>query len=296
MSITSNPELMEGFHLCNPESLAVVERKIGELTLGHIVVADVDLTLTTNEYSPADADVSSWGVFREQLSPEAQAVDDALYRMFRPREQNNSLNLEDSEYWWNATLGLYVRDGVSITAAQEAARNIRMRPGAVALSKLCSYEEVPQAWLSAGIRDVIELLAKQHCMQPDAILATKLVSDSVTGIVTGWNPETLVHPHNKNEQGLGKITSLRRSDPITGLPALPGTLLLGDNIHDTRMVDGDDVLRIRVAADRHRDIDEEDYRSESHEAGYDLVIKQQGLEPVVELIDAIAKRRKQPSL
>jgi hypothetical protein len=292
MSTPTSPEFMDGFHLCEPQRPDLIENKVDFLTLGHIVVADVDLTLTTNGHTDEDEDVSSWGAFREQLSADAKAADDSLYRMFRKRERENTLTLKDSEYWWNTTLGLYVADGVYISAAYQAAHSIHMRDGAVELSHALNEADVPEAWLSAGIRDVLELLADFNNVNPDVILATKLISDPLDGRVTGWDPTTLVHPYNKNEQGLEEITRVRRPDPESGLVALPGTILLGDSTKDPNMVEGEDVLRIRVS-DPHMQMPIEEYIAQSREAGYDLVIKEQGLWPVISLVKYVAKLRGQ---
>lgn len=283
---------MDGFHLCEPERPDLIDNKIDFLTLGHIVVADVDLTLTTNGHTDEDEDVSSWGAFREQLSADAKAADDALYRMFRKRERENTLTLADSEFWWNTTLGLYVADGVYISAAYQAAHSIHMREGATELSRTLTDADVPEVWLSAGIWDVLALLADYNELHPNAIMANKLIADTTDGRVVDWDRNNVVHPHNKNEQGLGEVTRQRRPDPESGLVALPGTILLGDSTKDPNMVEGEDVLRIRVS-DPHMQVSIEEYIAQSREAGYDLVIKEQGLWPVISLIKYVAKLREQ---
>ena len=61
MSITTSPDFMEGFSLCEPERPEIVDHKVGQLALGHILVSDFDLTLTTNGHTEEDVDTSSWG-------------------------------------------------------------------------------------------------------------------------------------------------------------------------------------------------------------------------------------------
>ncbi len=298
MFVNATPEILEGFHLCEPEHPEIVDTKIGNLAArGHIAIFDVDLTLTTNGHTDEDVDVSSWGAFREQLSPHAQEADEALYQLFRPRERDDTLSEEDSEFWWNATLGLYVRDGINISAVDRAVNTIRMRDGAVGLSQTCDELGIPEAWLSAGIWNVLRGLADKHQMTPDIILATRLRHDT-EGQVTGWVKNSVIHPHNKKARGHSEITRLRKPFPGSVESedveyVYPGTLLVGDSIKDPRMVDGDgNVLRIRVA-EPHPSMTIEEYIAQSREAGYDLVIKEQGLWPVSSLMRYIATQRTQ---
>jgi 2-hydroxy-3-keto-5-methylthiopentenyl-1-phosphate phosphatase len=158
----------------------------------------------------------------------------------------------------------------------------QLRDGGKELFDICDANAVPSIVLSAGIKDVIQIIAEHYEIRPTHILSTSLVFDE-QGNVRGWDRRTLVHMLNKRERGHTELTMLQR--------ARPNIILLGDVPDDVHMANGDDnVLRIRVLDSRPGEtFDRDTLLNTTFAAGYDLAIDH-SLAPVVNILKRIVTK------
>lgn len=306
------PEIVEGLHLPKPEYTQVVDEKIGLLTLGYIAVHDVDLTMTVNGF-PDKEDLTSWGVMVPCYDEVDREVDGAMWKIFEKRQQAGTLTNEQAEFWWESSLRLITKDRtrppamsdeqyqeimrtdpqrltpITTDMVREAGEKMHPRPGVHEYTEALRRENVPSAWVTAGLADPCEAFARKHNIMPDVLLGTRFEFDR-QGILVDWQPRTVIHPLIKNEQCQAEIRELRQPDEFDGHYTSPGTLLLGDSPTDPRMVRGDKVLRISVA-NPHGPNDEQYIRSR-HEAGYDVVLKDEGLYVVESIVNLIGEIRR----
>ncbi|HEU4914601.1 MAG TPA: HAD-IB family phosphatase [Candidatus Saccharimonadales bacterium] len=264
MSVETTSYYPEGFFV---NDLEQVQAKIGAIALDGAATLearlDFDRTMTTN----GAKDLTSWDILSGLLSPEAQVKDRELWNTYQPLELNHTLTRPQAETWWNETLQLYVDDRANIRHIETAARSVQLRPGTAEFFGTCRENGIHTTILSAGIHDVIDVVAARYGLDPDLILSTKLKSDPNNGRITGWDESTLIHILNKGEKGSPKLQTVRQQRP--------NTIVIGDALEDTRMADDHDegaVLRIRVG-DPHkiRPDHASEYMEESFLAGYDMV-------------------------
>ncbi len=264
MSIESNPYYPEGFFVSD---LAEVQAKIGAIAAGGAGLLearlDFDRTMTTN----GSKDITSWDVLSELLPPDARAEDERLWHKYRPREINHTLTIEQAEKWWSESLQLHVDSSTNVHAIEDAARSITLRPGVHEFFQHSNGQGIYTTILSAGVKDVIDVVADRYKLRPSLVLSTKLEKNPVTGIVTDWDRASVIHLLNKGEKGSPLLSDVRRQRP--------NTIVIGDALEDTSMADDHDdgvVLRIRVG-DPHKINPRKasEYMEESFLAGYDMV-------------------------
>jgi HAD superfamily phosphoserine phosphatase-like hydrolase len=271
------PKLLRGFEC---RSAADVMSKLAGFALAgpesFHVVSDFDLTLTAGKQPGQN--IGTWDVMDELLPPEGVERHTAIYNSFRPTEIEGKLTAEIAREKWSETLDLITSYPINIDDVETAFLSVaQLRQGARELLDSCEASGVPTVILSSGIRNVIQTMAEHYQVHPTYILSNGLEFDEVTRLVTGWRRDSLVHMLNKNEMGHSELASLRRTRP--------NVLLLGDVPDDVRMVEGDNVLRIRILDPRKGEIyDLETAKQVSFECGYDLVVEHD-LQPVVRITE-----------
>lgn len=234
---------------------------------------DFDRTLTTSRYTGKD--VTTWHILHGLLPEDGKRVSQATRNKYMALEAAGLLSKKDMPKWSAAELALHSTHGTSMKAVEQAARNIHLRQGTRQLFDACVAADIPTVILSAGIRDVIDIIAQENHIHPTIIMSIKLVF-SEDGRVIGWERGSMIHNLNKREKGNRELAKLRQTHPYT--------VLIGDTLEDARMVDGDEnVLRIRVCDVFKEDQDNPvDYLQQSFKAGYDVVVEG-SLQPIVEL-------------
>jgi hypothetical protein len=165
---------------------------------------------------------------------------------------------------------------MNINAVEAAFLSVaKLRDGAQALFAACEQSGMPTVILSSGIRNVIQQMAAHYGIHPTHILSNDLEVDAA-GLVTGWRRDTLIHMLNKQEMGHAELASLRATRP--------NVLLIGDVPDDTKMVTGDNVIRVRVLDPRKGETFHLDTTLQtSFDAGYDLIVKH-SLQPVANIL------------
>ncbi|HSD56268.1 MAG TPA: hypothetical protein VLA92_03880, partial [Candidatus Saccharimonadales bacterium] len=108
-----------GFFLRDREELTQKEDIAQEAgRTGLMLVVDFDKTLTTN----GPKDLTSWDAATPFLTPESQQKDREMCAEYIPLEEQGKMTEEMADYWWNETLGLYVKDKVRIDDIRSQAR------------------------------------------------------------------------------------------------------------------------------------------------------------------------------
>lgn len=273
-------DLLEGFQFKNKND---VTHKLNDLAMAGIdslhLVSDFDLTLTAGKQPGQN--LGTWDVMDELLPAEGVQRHKEIYQSFRPTELRGQLTAEITSQKWAETLDLITSYHMSIDDVEAAFLSVAtLRDGAKEVFDTCQDRSVPTVILSSGIRNVIQLMAEHYKIHPDHILSNDLKVDEKTRKVIGWYSDTLIHMLNKNERGHGELSALRA--------VRPNVVLIGDVPDDTRMVLGDEVIRIRVLDPRKNEIHvPEEALKMSFEAGYDLVVEH-SLHPVSRIIKWIA--------
>lgn len=269
-----DPKQPAGFILGEPKRVAQKLREFAAIGPDRMYyLFDFDRTLTTSKHTGKD--ITTWQILHGLLPEEGQRASRATRNKYLALETAGLLSKKDTHKWSLTELNLHSTHGTSINEVENAARQIRLRDGTYELFSACEAAGIPTVILSAGVRDVIEVIAAEHRIAPTIILSIKLVV-SDDGRVVGWERGSMVHTLNKREKGNRELACLRNDRPLT--------ILIGDTIEDAKMVDGDEsVLRIRVCDVFKEDQDNpSDYLQQSFSAGYDMVIEG-GLDPVVQL-------------
>jgi len=271
------PELLHGFQY---RSATAVMSKLADFASAGSkawhVVSDFDLTLTAGKQPGQN--IGTWDIMDELLPTEGVERHTAIYNSFRPIEIQGKLTAAVAREKWAETLDLITSYHINIDDIRTAFLSVaKLRDGAKELFDVCESTEVPTVILSSGIKDVIQIIAEHYKIHPTHVLSNDLEFDEATRLVTGWRRDSLIHILNKNEMGHGELSTLRRNKP--------NVLLLGDVPDDTKMVDGDNVLRIRILDPRKGEVhDLETLTQQSFDCGYDLVVEH-SLQPVVRIAE-----------
>lgn len=241
------------------------------------VVLDFDHTLTAGMIPGQN--VGTFQILHEVLPEAVKPIHDAQYNKYRPIEAAHELTEEMSKKWYTEALNLLSTSGINMLVAKDAMlRTIKARQGSHELFAASHESQVPVVVLSAGVKQMIQLVMDKYKLDPDLVLATEFTVRP-DDLVDGWKPKTLIHTMNKHERSHAQLAGLKEERP--------NVIVVGDELADAGMVSGD-ALRIRVFDPRVGEtINETEYEKESFAAGYDLIVKY-SLAPVANLVGHIA--------
>lgn len=240
---------------------------------------DFDRTLTTSKHTGDNT--TTWQILHGLLSEEGQRMSDAIRNKYLAMEEDGLLTVEESHTFSTTLLHLHATHGTNRRDIERAAAQVKLRDGTEALFAACESAHIPTIILSAGIRDIIELIARENNIHPTMLVSIKL-QFAGDGRIIGWDKDSMVLTNNKHEsvkQWVSHIASAR-----------PYTVLIGDTIEDARMVEGDEnVLRVRVCDIKGDECPKsQDYRQRSFDAGYDMILEED-LTPLVALTQWLAR-------
>jgi HAD superfamily phosphoserine phosphatase-like hydrolase len=265
MSLESSPYYPEDFFV-RENDFQIVQAKIGVIAMGGADLLearlDFDRTMTTN----GPKDLTSWDVLSRLLPEEGQRKDNELWAKYQPLELDHKLTRPQAEKWWNGTLQLYADYGVDLASIEGASEDVLLRPGTPEFFNICKLHDIHTTVLSAGVKNVIDVVANRYGIDPTLVLSTELKEDPETQKIT-WDKDRVIHILNKGERGNPQLQEIRRDRP--------NTIVIGDALEDTSMAEDHEdgtVLRIRVG-DPHKIPPHKvsEYLEESFLAGYDLV-------------------------
>lgn len=237
------------------------------------LLLDFDRTLTKSRHK-SGKDISTWEILGNHLSAESKKAYRGLYEKYRPLELKNKLRAADAVLWWEGVLKLFKKDKLKWSdIAKDVEINLPIRPGAKELFEFCKERNIPTIIISAGIKDVIELWCQKLEIFPTLVLSTNLTF-SPEGIMNGWHKESLIHALNKKEKGHKEVEKIRL--------VRPNTILVGDDMNDSAMIDGEEkVLRIGVYDSLGTDDNE---MANKFNGKFDLVIKDGKLQSVIKIL------------
>ncbi len=242
-------------------------------------ILDFDRTLTVRHPS-TDADITSWIIMSEHLSPKSKRIFQDLYLKYRPKEIANEMTTEDAVDWWSTVLDMFVAEKLDLAAIErDFLSRVNQRPGATELFGACEKDDIPRIVLSAGVREIIEFWGKVYASPPSLTVATELEVDFQNRI-TGWRKESLVHTLNKSEADHAELRKIRIERPFA--------IVVGDSLHDADMAEGEDtVLRVRILdprSDEKNDLEQERLKTFEH---FDAIIENGTLQPLIDLTKMI---------
>ena len=243
------------------------------------LVLDFDHTITAGKVSGEN--IGTWDLFDYLMPEDVVRRHDKLYEKFRPKEIAGEMTDEEAVTWWSESFGLIVESKINLAQIEELfLKEIRVRAGAKDLFDYCKDVQVPVIILSAGVKQIIEMILEKYQLRADNVLATELTVDA-DGIITGWGKGTLIHNLNKREMGHFELSALRE--------ARPNAMLAGDDTSDSDMVSGE-AIRIRVLDPRKGEaVEQEEYNRKSYEAGFISSVRD-SLLPMIDLVKWIVNR------
>lgn len=205
------------------------------------LVLDFDRTLTIAADPFTEA--TSWQVMERQMPLDGKNEYAALFEKYRRFELDGTLTAPLAEEWWDRSLSLLTKYSVNLNVVEsDFLQSVGLREGAAELFNIANNRGVPSIVLSAGVKDVIDILLAQSGVSPFLVISTELTTNE-NGVVTGWLPSTVVHVLNKSEVRHFELDRTRRERPLS--------IIVGDSLDDANMAAGEeDVLRIRIVDPR----------------------------------------------
>lgn len=279
----SNP--ITGLEVFDPVALEAKMRRFGAAGLSSLhAVFDFDFTLTMPATENGDRPLSSWSILERHLPPDAQKACYDLFDHYYPLEHNGMMTLEDAEHWWQQALTIQRDSRINLFEVEQHFLEVaNIRPGSSETFGFLRQVDVPSVILSAGVKNVIDLWCAAYGVQPDLVVSTVFETDE-DGHMTGWDESTVVHTFNKAETGHPELEQLKCERP--------NVIVVGDNLNDADMADGDDnVIRVRVINTHPHTLHDRQTIHEDTAKRFDALIEGDDLQPVLALahrIDAYA--------
>lgn len=133
------------------------------------MIADFDLTLTAGR--EVGQNVGTWDVMDALMPEEGVERHRQIYQSFRPLELQGKLTEEIAREKWSETLDLICSYEPSMHEVEGAFLSVaKLREGAKEVFEACQRSNIPTVILSAGIRNVIEMMAAYYRLDPTYIL------------------------------------------------------------------------------------------------------------------------------
>ena len=247
-------------------------------------VFDFDKNMTKN----GPGAFTSWDAASDQMSDAGRIKEEEMNqkyialeerRVFDDKGEIIEFTQEHALAWWEETLKIYKQENINFNQMiSYAGEKIALRKGVAELFRLFEQHNVPTVIVSAGLKAIIEEVTEKSGINPDLIISTDVETDD-KGFITGWNPNTVVHNHNK---------FIRSREKMAGILAVrKNVLLTGDSFEDPKMVEetaenGLSVIRVRVGDPHNLTSRGAGYLDGSYDAGYNAV-SVTGMEPVLRM-------------
>lgn len=272
--------ILDGFVVFdNKQVLEKISRLTGDGSGKLHLITDFDRTLTI-EKNKTNEDITTWHILNNHLPAAGQKRYRIFFNKYRPLEKENKLTVKDARVWWESTLQLFADYKVNLFDVEnDFMKKIAIRPYSKKLFDFCGRKHIPTVILSAGIKDVIDLWAKNFTIKSSLVLSTRLNIDP-GGTITGWVKNSLVHTLNKKEIGHPELVRIRRDRP--------NVILIGDALEDADMAQSTDrVLKIRINHPRKDNLTAARTFLKNTSGKFDLVAKTGTLSSVVKLVGLI---------
>lgn len=158
------------------------------------VVCDFDGTLTPKSWVSLFSVVDKSGCLPQEIA-------DALVLMrekYLPKMKSAALTKEEERQWFDETISLYARAGLTLAKIEEVLAPVIIRDGVHEFLDLLRVYNVPVAVVSYGVRQFISAVLDKNAAVVNEIYSADLIV-SESGLVTGYRPETAVFPNTKGD-------------------------------------------------------------------------------------------------
>jgi len=253
---------------------------------------DFDETVSRTIAKHGERTKSTWEILHPTLPRHLQAESSADRRTCLALQDQGALTIQAMNAWTLRELSR-LKQALAEDVKKQS-DNIILRSGAQDLFGFCAKHDIRTLIVSAGITEVIQYVTTKHGITTSGIVANALYDGKWDSPAQGI--DGLVNTQNKRVQAEARF------------PARAGErrciVVLGDNLHDSLMAqdNSDDiVIRIRTAD---KQGNTEAYLKESFGIivaknengieekypGFDLVLREQGLEVVTTLLKYLTDR------
>lgn len=186
------------------------------------VVFDFDGTLTPKHHVSL-FNVVEQGVLSEEYLRKASV----LRNKYLPKAMNGTIIHEEEVAWLDENINIFIEAKTTIEQIKDALKNVRLRSNVVDCMALLKYKRIPMAVISYGVWQFIEIVLQNNHALPliDSIYATKLEIDKETGLVIGYNSNTILLPNQKGIASAHFAKSVRVQEN--------GIFAIGDSLVDS---------------------------------------------------------------
>lgn len=158
------------------------------------VVFDFDGTLTPKRYISLFNVVEQGALSKSYLQETA-----ALRNKYMPKAMNGIISRKEEIAWLTKSINIFIKAKTTIDQIKDALKNVRLRKGVVDCMSLLARKHIPIAVISYGIYQFVEIALRNNHVLPlvNSIYATKLKIDNKTGLVVGYESDTILLPKEK---------------------------------------------------------------------------------------------------
>ena len=232
--------MSEDIYVRDPDSL---ERKLSVFheggSKGLCVIADFDRTLTLSSVEGVRVHTTQ-GLLQEPdiLSPDYTRQTRTLYAKYRPFELDIGMDPEErrekmkewAEQMWNLLITNDLRKETIERVVEK--KSIHMREGGFRFLDMIADHDVPLLVCSAGVGDIIvSYLESEGRLYENMDVLSNFLDFDEEGRATGLKSE-LMH------MGVKDGSKIKQSDFYAKMHGRGNVLLLGDMIHDVKMLEG----------------------------------------------------------
>lgn len=186
------------------------------------VVFDFDGTLTPRSY------VSLFNIVEKGVLSDHYLKETGILRnKYIPKAMNGTITHQEESAWITENIDIFRKAGTTMDQIKNALKDVRLRSNVVDCMALLKDKRIPVAVISYGVLQFIETVLKNnHALElVDSIYAAKLEIDKSTGSVTGYDPNTILLPHEKGIASVHFAKSVRVQES--------NILAVGDSLVDS---------------------------------------------------------------
>lgn len=242
-------------------------------------VWDFDRTITQGSLANGH-DATVLGFVTSLLAPPTQHTLFELSDKYRPLEIQRRLSSEDAQVWWETPLASLEKEGVGREQLGGFKEFAKPRDVLISTFKRLEAAKIPIIISSGGISDVIEIWNKDHDINANKTVSTKLMFNQADKIA-GWDKDSLVHVLNKREKTQNTLEQYENERPLT--------IIFGDSMEDADILEGkENVLRVRVKPHQPNEAEgqKQAYRQETF-TKFDLLLEHGDFFPVLLLLNQL---------
>lgn len=158
------------------------------------VVLDFDGTLTPKSWVSLFNVVDKSGCLPKDIADQGLA----MRERYLPKMKAGGLTRQEEYQWFDETIALYVRAGLTMEKIKEVLAPVKIRNGVNKFLDFIKTYNVPVAIVSYGVKQFISAVLDNNIAVVDEIYSADLIV-SENGLVTGYHPKTAVFPYTKGD-------------------------------------------------------------------------------------------------